>query len=50
MNQHGVQRETVVIPVEEILGFRRVRAVFGAHEIDHLMVGKRLMANTEPPH
>ena len=48
VNQHGIQGETVVIPVKEKLGFRRVRAVFGAHEIDHLMVG-RLMTNTEPP-
>jgi hypothetical protein len=50
MNQHGIQSETVVIPVEEKLGFRRVRAVFGAHENDRLMVGKRLVANAQSSH
>ena len=50
MNQHGIQRETVGIPPKKEFGFQRVRADFGAHEIDLLMVGKRLMANTESSH
>lgn len=50
MNQHGIQRETVCIPLKKIFGFRRVRADLGAHDIDLLMVGKRLMANTESSH
>jgi hypothetical protein len=49
MNQHGIDCKAVIVPVKEKLGVRHVGAVIGAHEMDRLMTGKMLMANTQPP-
>src|SRR5262245_56071829 len=49
MNQHAIDCKAVVLPINEKLGVRYRRADFGAHEMNRLMTGKMLMANTQSP-